>query len=55
MRSNRFAALAVAVGLALLGSASAGVRRIAAAIDATPAPSFEHHHHHDGRRGERGL
>jgi hypothetical protein len=48
MRSNRVARLAVAVGLALLGAASAGVSGITAPTAATVPATIGHHHGPDG-------
>jgi hypothetical protein len=59
MQSNRVATLAVVAGLALLGSASAGVSGITARA-AEPMVATAHHHpdhdgDHDGPRGARGF
>jgi hypothetical protein len=48
MRSNRVATLAVIAGLALLGSAAAGVGGITARTVARPDAPIAHHHDHDG-------
>jgi hypothetical protein len=57
MRSTRLALLAVGVGCALLGWATAGMSAVADDLSRNAAPAVEHRHDHDrdGHPGRRGV
>jgi hypothetical protein len=57
MRSTRLAILAVGVGCALLGWATAGVSAVADDLAKHAAPAVEHRHDHDHHlhHGEHGV
>jgi hypothetical protein len=57
MRSTRLALLAVGVGCALLGWATAGMSAVADDLSRNAAPAVEHRHDHDphGHPGRREV